>query len=167
MLFRSVHATGRHLTGDALMISLGVESEERQSEAILASRSPMTGPGVTTRSHEDRHDVVAKADRTFLLRIMGFDRNFCGLSFEVDRELCLSIVQRSDDMISKTHEVGVGEPVVGLGCDIPSDAIAVGGLNHKALMIPRMPEADSGGEHIDPNELAFSEDLKSEDESAD
>ena len=64
-----------HLAGEAEVVAVGVEAEERDAEAVLAARGPVAASGVAAGPHEDRHDVEPEADRGMHGRLGDLDRH--------------------------------------------------------------------------------------------
>ena len=64
-----------HLAGQAEVVALGVEAEERDAEAVLAPGRPVAAPGVAAGPHEDRHDVEPEAERRLDGRLRDLHRH--------------------------------------------------------------------------------------------
>ena len=58
-----VDPSADHLAGQAEVVALGVEAEERDAEAVLAARGTVAAAGVAAGPHEDRHHVEPEAER--------------------------------------------------------------------------------------------------------
>ena len=57
-----VDAAAHHLTSQTVMIALGIEAEERDPEAVLASRRTVARARVASGPHEHRHHIEPEAD---------------------------------------------------------------------------------------------------------
>ncbi len=58
-----VDAPAADLAGEAVVVAVGVEAEQRQAEAVLAAGRAVAAAGVAAGPHEDRHHVELEADR--------------------------------------------------------------------------------------------------------
>ena len=55
-----VDAAIAQLAGEAEVIALGIEAEQREAEAVLAAGRAVAAAGVAAGPHEDGHDVERK-----------------------------------------------------------------------------------------------------------
>ena len=63
-----------HLAGEAVVVAVGVEAEEREPEAVLAAGRAVAAAGVAAGPHEDGHHVEPEADRRVDRRLRDLDR---------------------------------------------------------------------------------------------
>ena len=75
-----------HLAGQAEVVALGVEAEERDPEPVLAARGAVAAPGVAAGPHEDRHHVEPEAERRLHGRLRDLHRHGDRLAAEGDRQ---------------------------------------------------------------------------------
>ena len=75
-----------HLAGQAEMVALGVEAEEREPEPVLAARGAVAAPGVAAGLHEDRHHVEPEAERRLTVACATFTGKVTRLAAERDGE---------------------------------------------------------------------------------
>ena len=79
-----VDAPADHLAGQAVMVALGIEAEERDPEAVLAARRAVATAGVAAGPHEHRHHVEPEAERGLNRGLGDLDRHRERLAAERD-----------------------------------------------------------------------------------
>ena len=80
-----VDAPAADLAGEAVVVAVGVEAEQREAEAVLAAGRAVAAAGVAAGPHEDRHHVELEADRRLDRGLRDLDRDLDRLAAEGDR----------------------------------------------------------------------------------
>ena len=98
-----------HLAGEAVVVAVGVEAEQRQAEAVLAAGRPVAAARVAAGPHEDRHHVELEADRPVDLGVLDLDRHRDRLAAELDVQLGGAVGDGREDVLVELGQRRVGE----------------------------------------------------------
>ena len=113
------------------MVAFGIETEERNPEAVLASGCSVATAGVAAGPHEDRHHVEPEAQGRLHRGLGDLDRHRERLAAELDRQRRGAVGQRIKRGTFALQERGVGHGDRGLLRDVARDAVGVGCLDHE------------------------------------
>ena len=89
-----VYPAGAEFPSDAIVIPLGVISEERKMKPVFTPSRAMAGADIAARSHEDGHHIEAETDRAFGLGVFYVDGNSYYPAFAFGAQLFGCSLQR-------------------------------------------------------------------------
>ena len=105
-----VDTSAIEFTGEAIVIAVWIESEQRQPEAILAASSAVAATGIAPCAHEDRHHIELKADGPFSGGLSHGKRSFCRDSAEVRKHARIAICNWQNGLAIDPTEGWVFKP---------------------------------------------------------
>ena len=70
---RKIHAPANVFAGQAIIITIRIEAEQRKPEAILAARRTMARSSVATGLHKDGHHVELETDWPLRMSMLDID----------------------------------------------------------------------------------------------
>ena len=137
---REVESSAADLAGEAVVIAVGVEAEQRQPESVLAAGGAVAASGVAAGLHEDRHHVELEADRGRLHRPLDVDGHGDCAAGKCRGERGIAVGKGLELLPLEDHSVGMGEIQRRLRRDIPRDAVGVCRLHDERLPVLRRGE---------------------------
>ncbi len=123
------------LTGDPLVVGSGVESKERQAEAVLAPCRTVAGSGVAAVSHKNRHDVEPETEMRILGRPLHMHRHAEGLATGGDLQRGVAIGKRIERGVLNSRERWIRQSKCRFPGEIAGDAAGLHELDHHRLTV--------------------------------
>src|SRR5262249_15775019 len=138
---RQVDPAAVKFAGEPVVVTVRVEAEQGQPEAVLAAGGAVAAPLVAAGPHKDRHHVALEADGPVGLGVLPLHGNRHRPAGELHLHLGGPVGQRRQDVLVQLGQVGVGERDLGFGGDVAGKAVGVGRLDDE-----RLPTA--GGQQV-------------------
>ena len=158
-----VDAPTGHFARDAEIVPIGIESKQRQPEAVLAPSRPVATSRVATGLHPDRHDIQFEADRPGLRRSFHLHRNREHLPAELDLQFGLPVGGGIERRPFAATEGRIGKRPRRLFAHVARDAIGVNGLHDDKLPILGRREIHVGRIDVELHQRRLSERCRSRD----
>ncbi len=136
-----VNAPPKIFARDVFVIALRIEAKQRQPKTILAARGTVTTAGIATALCKSRHHVEAEPHGAFLGGFLHLHRHGERAAAKLDLQRSLAIDNRTDDVVFKLHQLGIGKGVLRVGGDIARGAVGIRGLHHQLLLGAQRHEA--------------------------
>ncbi len=121
--------------GDALIIAVGVEAEQRQAKAIFPPGSSVATAGVATGFGEHRHHVEMKTDRPISGGILHHQRHLHAAAAVLDRDFRLTIGLRVKHVGIEPHQISVSRGDFRFGRDVTRQLVVVYRLHNQRLAV--------------------------------
>src|ERR1051325_8558951 len=109
-----------------LEIDLGLETQERETEAVLPGRFAVAGAAVAPELAADRHDFVREIDRLFAVGAFHMDANLDRFAIRLSDELGRAVRDaRRQSLRINAHHRAVGRAILDLPGQITNAAVGV------------------------------------------
>ena len=145
-----VDASAQRVLGDEKEIRIRIGAAQRQLEPVLAERIAMTAARIAAGFREDRHHLMAKADRRFVRGQLHFYRDGLRDASDADGDLGLPVGDGTHPAFGIDRgDFRIGARVLRLRAQIEREPVRRGAEHLQCMRMPLMPQLDRGRLHGD------------------